>query len=51
MKRPKIKRTKILIKDHHAKDYSIIQVAQQITPLQFWSQLHCQYLLAENKEL
>lgn len=50
MKKLKIKRTKIVIKDHHTKDYSNLQVAQHITPLQFWSQLHCQYLLAENKE-
>jgi len=50
MKRLKIKRTKLVVKDNHAKDYSIIQVAQHITPLQYWSQLHCQYLLAENRE-
>jgi len=50
MKRLKIKRTKLVIKDHLTKDYSMIQVAQMITPLQYWSQLHCQYLLAENKE-
>ena len=50
MQRLKIKRTKLVMKNHHVKDYSIIQVAQHITPLQFWSQLHCQYLLAENKE-
>lgn len=50
MKRLKIKRIKIEPKDHPAKDDSIIQVAQAITPLQFWSQLHYQYLLMENRE-
>jgi hypothetical protein len=50
MQRLKIKRTKLLVKDHLVKNNSMIQVTQLITPLQYWSQLHCQYLLAENRE-
>ncbi len=33
MKRLKIKRIRLVMKDHHAKDYSSIQVAHHTTPI------------------